>query len=199
MRKLDLIIVLLVVAVVSALANHWKARDVLAGVPAVAGTPKLKGSPTAEFLTSSGRWKILPCAYSLAELHLGMRDTEVRACRGQPTSINKQNGETQIWLYDSGLNLTFLEGRLLSVVASGRWEIREGDRRIPGFMHTQSELKAAMGEPVSQEGSNWRYQQGPCELTFQFTGEHIQTVQISSQVQSMPVIVKTTTPVQVSP
>jgi hypothetical protein len=201
MRKLDLVVVLLVVAGVSALAGSWNLnRTEPARTPKPSETSFFgEGSP-GDMVTSSGRWKILPAPYQLADLRLGMTEKEVRSERGEPTRIDKQNGETQLWFYDAGLKLIFLDGRLLSLEGSGRWDFREGSKRLPGFMHSQSELLAALGDPVKKDNSSWQYQQGSCELTFQFTGERIQSVQISSQVQSMPrILIKTTTPVQVSP
>ena len=200
MRKLDLVVVLLVVAGVSALAGSWNLnRPEPARTPTPSETSFFGQGDPGDLVTSSGKWKILATPYQLADLRLGMTEKEVRSERGEPTRIDKQNGETQLWFYDAGLSLTFLDGRLLSLEGSGRWDFREGIKRLPGFMHSQSELLAALGDPVKKDHSGWHYQQGPCELTFQFTGERIQSVQISSQVQSMPIITKLTIPVQVSP
>lgn len=199
MRKLDLVIVLLVVAVVSAVGSWNLTRPEPTRTPKPSETSFFGQGDPGDLVTSSGKWKILATPYQLADLRLGMTEKEVRSERGQPHEIDKKTEKGQVWSYDAGLKLYFWEGRLLSLQGSGRWDFREGSKRLPGFMHSQSELLAALGDPLKKDHSGWHYEQGPCKLRFQFAGTNIQTIQMTGQVESMPIVTKVTIPVQVSP
>lgn len=188
MRKLDLVIVLLVVATVSALTAVLRRQSALASPspsPVEIAAPRTTASPTPEMmLTSSGRWRVVPCKYSLAMMHLGMTFQEVMAQRGHPSIVEPEIRNTQVWRYDTGLKMTFMEGRMLSLEGTGRWDFREGTRSLPGFMHSQTEILAAFGQPTRKNGDTWYYQDGACILSFEFSGERCQVVQITTQVQS---------------
>jgi hypothetical protein len=191
MRKLDFVIVLVVVAMISALTAAWRqsaSTTTPSPSPLEVVAPRVVATPSpAMMLTSSGHWRVVPCKYSLAMMHLGMTFQEVMAQRGHPSIVEPEIRNTQVWRYDSGLKMTFMEGRMLGLEATGRWDFREGSRELPGFMHSQAEIQAVFGKPTRKNGDTWYYQDGAWMLTFEFSGDRCQVVQITTQVQRVSI------------
>jgi hypothetical protein len=181
MRKVDIVIVLAVVALGAA---AWQQKPVPVKAPTAAPTHAC--TPDA-MTTSSGRWTVLPARYQLAGLSIGMSETEIVARLGQPADKNVQNSESSTWTYASDgaeLHLAMLEGRLIMIGGTGRWALTEGDRSLPGFQSSQAQIEATFGQPDRRDAppTAWVYTRRPGELTFHFDQGRVSQVVVTGEI-----------------
>lgn len=195
MRKADLLILACVIAAGS---YHWQHQ--------LPQPPKLASSPIPatvglqdDFVTDSGQWRVLPVAYQLAGLSPGMSVQQIRKLCGPPTKVIDPQAQTQIWEYKTPiasdehqpqreLMLTILDGRLIFINATGYSLTKEGPQGGP-VCQTGSSLQLlekTWGEPASRSDSCWTYRQSPAEIVFEYTGQTVTMIRLSSQVQSRP-------------
>jgi hypothetical protein len=174
MRKLDLAVLLLVVASASA----WWTR---------------KSSPraTGPVLTRSGRYQILPPPYGLAGLPIGSDEKTAETTLGKPNQKNLSNEETHSWSYERDgqtLNLTFLDGRLIAEGGTGRWSFEQaGQPSRTWFRSPQADVTSAFGSPGRTDESGAAVYPGrPGELTFHFDKEGlVEQVWITGEVKPL--------------
>lgn len=180
MRKLDVVVVVVVVALGAALLHRSQTPFVTAqSTPTVVAAESMK--------TQSGRWTVLPNKYSLAGLTIGMSESEVIAAKGEPSDRNQQDAQTATWTYTSDgadLHLAMLEGRLIMIGGIGRWMLTQDSQSLPGFMASKAQIEAQFGPPDRKDEAApaWVYTHRPGELTFHFQDERVSQVVVTGEI-----------------
>ena len=160
MRKLELALVVVLVAV----ATAWWSHKPTGSTPPLTVT----ASPVAGPVTRSGRYQILPPKYILAGIPIGSDQAAVTAALGKPNSESEKEKETHSWVYEN-LTVTFLEDRVISVGGSGRWSFEEtGGPGMTLFMQTEKTILEKFGKPTRTDNNAVIYQTHPGELTIHF-------------------------------
>lgn len=184
MRKVDLVVVVSVVAMAAAWWNiqPGKSRPDPPVRPIGSATPAPAG-----LTTRSGRWTVLPNRYQMAGLSIGMSEAEIVAKMGEPGQKDPQNGESSMWTYTSDgaeLHLALLEDRLIMIGGSGRWALTQGDKSLPGFQSSPEQLLAVLGPPDRKESADttWIYAHRPGELSFTIMGDRVSHVTVTGEV-----------------
>lgn len=171
MRKLELALVLILVASATAWWSHSK--------PPVAGsTPTssaLTITPTHNMKTRSGRYEILSPACAIANVPIGTTEQGVLAILGKPSQQkeDERSKETHHWLYQADgqqLTVTFMEDRVISIGGSGRWAFEEpGKASMTLFMQNKENIAARFGPPKRTDNLAVVYDAHPGELTVHFS------------------------------
>lgn len=165
MRKLELALVIVLVAVAAAWWSHKPAQP---DQPAT-----VTATPVTGPLTRSGRYEILVPRYSLAGVPIGSGQSEVLAALGMPTSESGDGKETLSWSYERDgqkLTVTFLEDRVIAVGGSGRWQFAQaGQPARTLFMQTEKTILENLGKPRRTEKNVAVYDSSPGELTIHFS------------------------------
>lgn len=183
MRKLDLAVLLLVVASASA----WWSRN----SPQLAPPSPTQALASGPVLTQSGRYQILLPPFGMAGLPIGSDEKTAEAVLGQPNKKDLSAEETHTWSYERDgqtLNLTFLDGRVIAEGGTGRWSFEQAGK--PGrtwFRAPQADVRAAFGSPTRSDESGAAVFAGhPGELTFHFDKEGlVQQVWITGEVKPL--------------
>ena len=180
MRKIELAIVIVTVAVATAWWNKKNPPPTASPTPHVEMAQKL--------MTRSGRFEVLLSPYGLAGLFIGCDDTWVLAVLGKPSSKADEDKETHNWTYASGLHLVFLENRLISMGGEGRWTFsNRGVGNSTLFMQPRARIREQFGEPTRVDQSAWVYNTRPGELTIHFNNDKVSQVYIVGEIKPTPI------------
>ena len=164
MRKLELALVIVLVAVAAA----WWSRKPAASRPPVMVT----ATPVTRLVTRSGRYQILAPKYAMAGIPVGSDETTVTAALGKPASESEKEKETHSWIYERDgqrLTVTFLEDRVIAVGGNGRWGFEEpGQPGMTLFMQTEKTILDRFGKPTRTDNNAVIYETHPGDLTIHF-------------------------------
>lgn len=172
MRKLELALVIVVVAVATAWWSQ-KPKETVPQIPVATATPGSLPATPVPFLTRSGRYEILAPVCSLAGVPIGADEKAVTAALGKPDSESEKEKETHSWLYERDgqrLTVTFLENLVIGVGGSGRWQF-DGLGQPGGtlFMQTEKTILEKLGKPTRTDKNVAIYSSKPGELTIHFS------------------------------
>lgn len=173
MSKLELALVIVVVAVATAWWSQNPKETAPPQIPARTSTPGSLPATPLPFLTRSGRYEILAPPYSLAGVPIGADEKAVTAALGKPDSESEKEKETHSWIYERDgqrLTVTFLENLVISVGGSGRWQF-DGPGQPGGtlFMQTEKTIFEKLGQPTRTDKNTAIYNSKPGELTIHFS------------------------------
>lgn len=180
MRKIDVVLVLLVVGCSTA---WWSQQH-----PPLSSSSVVTATPVP-LLTRSGRYQILSPPFYLAGVPIGSDEKAVEAALGQPNKKDLSAEETYIWLYErdgQNLNVTFLDGRVIAEGGTGRWSFNDPLRQRTWFMAEQAEVVSQFGSPKRTDNHTLVYPGQPGELTFHLDPQnHVQQVWVTGEVKPL--------------
>ncbi len=177
MRKIDLLVVL---ALIAGIAAAFGSRSQTVTIPVVTPTGD-SPSPNDKAVQKPQPQKN---EFSLAELSLGMGLSDVLDIKGMPQS-ESSSGNALLWEWTSEdpashLRITFLDGLLVSIQSNRPELFRRAKKDLPGHAKPSSEIVAALGKPDQQEADYLVYSNLPGTVAFYLKNGKVQTITLTS-------------------
>ena len=181
MRKIDLLVVLVLIA---GIAAAFGSRSQTVTIPVVTPTGNSPSPSDKATQTPSPQKNDL----SLAELSLGMGLSDVLDIKGMPQSESSTESRV-IWKWTSEhpagqLKITFLNGVLAGIESEGPESFRKAKKEITGYGRSSSEIVAALGKPSQQEPDLLLYDHLPGTLVFHLKNDKVKSITLSSFLEN---------------
>ncbi len=173
MSKIDLLVVL---ALIAGIAAAFASRSQTVTIPVVTPT----GDSPSPRDTAIQKPQLQKNDFSLAELSLGMRLSDVLDRKGMPQSESSADSRV-IWTWTSEdpaghLWIIFSNGVLTGIKSEGPESFRKAKKALPGYGSSSAEIVTALGKPNQQEPDFLLYDHLPGTLMFHLKNDKVQSM-----------------------